>query len=93
VERTPSRAASAEPEAAPLTCVRVSAEARYRGLGYEHVVHLENGCDKDVVCLVATDVNPEQQTVSVPPGVAADVITFIGSPSREFVPHVTCTAP
>jgi len=76
-----------------VPCVRVWGEARYRGLGYEHVVHLENGCEKPMVCDVATSVNPEPQRVALAPSEATAVITFVGSPAREFVPRVECRPP
>jgi hypothetical protein len=87
--RTPTRAA-ATPD---VPCVRVWGEARYRGLGYEHVVHLENGCEKPMVCDVATDVNPAPQRVALAPSEATAIITFVGSPAREFVPRVQCRPP
>ena len=71
-------------------CVTVRTEARYRGYGYDHLVHLSNGCESAAVCTVATDVNPEPQTVSVPPRSTETVLTFMASPARTFSAKVEC---
>jgi hypothetical protein len=72
-------------------CIQSWPEARYRGLGYNHIVHLKNACARPAECDVATDVNPQAQHVSVAGGTAVEVNTFMGSPARVFVPKVTCT--
>src|SRR5205814_9404745 len=72
------------------SCVTVTSDAFYRNYGYDHVVHVTNGCAGAVVCAVSTDVNPEPQRLSVPPKTTADVLTFRGSPARSFVPRVDC---
>ena len=76
--------------AAAPPCVDVSSHAVYRGVGYDHIVHLANRCDKSAVCSVSTDVNPERIVVTVPPKEEVDVLTFRGSPARVFAAHVTC---
>jgi hypothetical protein len=81
-------AASAQ---APNPCVHAWGEARYGAVGYNHLVHLENSCAVDADCVVSTDVNPQPQTVAVPAKSEVIVNTFLGSPARVFVPHVTCT--
>ena len=80
-------AADAAPKA---TCVQVHAEARYRNYGYDHIVIVRNGCDKKALCDVSTNVNPEPVRVEVPAGGATEVLTFRGSPAREFTPRATC---
>ena len=75
--------------AAPA-CVEVSSHALYRGLGYDHVVHLANRCGKPATCSVSTDVNPEPIVVKVAEAQEVDVLTFRGSPARVFVARVTC---
>jgi hypothetical protein len=71
-------------------CVSFWGEAQYRGYGYYHVVHLMNGCERPAACDVSTDVNPDPERVVVPAKEQTDVVTFRGSPAREFVPHVEC---
>ena len=71
-------------------CIRVHPEARYRGLGYNHIVHVEDVCARDAECDVSTDVNPQPAHVSVPGKGEVEVTTFIGSPARVFVPKVDC---
>lgn len=71
-------------------CVDVSFYAIYR-VGYDHIVHLANHCDKASVCSVKTNVNPNPIIVTVPAKEDVDVLTFRGSPARVFTPHVTCT--
>jgi len=39
--------------------VNVHSEARYGAYGYDHLVEVENTCDKTLVCRVKTNLNPE----------------------------------
>jgi hypothetical protein len=71
-------------------CVEFQAEARFRNNGYDHIVHLRSRCDKHTYCSVATDVNPTPVNVEVPPRQQLSVLTFRGSPAREFTPKLTC---
>ncbi len=71
-------------------CVDVSFYAVYRNMGYDHIVHLANHCDKASACSVTTNVNPDPIIVTVPAKEDLDVLTFRGSPARAFTPHVTC---
>jgi hypothetical protein len=89
----PSALAISSPDAAAQSadaCVRFWGEARYGALGYNHVVHLANSCSAEAECVVFTDVNPEEQKVSVGGKSQALVTTFLGSPARTFKPHVKC---
>lgn len=88
----PSAAGQAKPPAPPaaVDCVDVRGEARYAGLGYDHLVHLTSRCTQRVGCKVKTDVNPEAQAVEVAPSETKTVITWRGSPAREFAPDVSC---
>jgi hypothetical protein len=79
----------AEAPAAP-DCVDVWGEARYRNYGYDHIVHLANRCSEAVECDVWTDVNPNRTRVAVSAGARAEVLTFRGSPSREFTANAEC---
>jgi hypothetical protein len=71
-------------------CVVVHSEARYGAYGYDHLVEVENTCDKTLVCTVKTNLNPEPTTVTVPGKEKRLVVTFRGSPAREFTPDVRC---
>jgi hypothetical protein len=72
------------------TCVRFWGEARYGALGYNHLVHVANSCSADAECAVSTDVNPEEQKVTVAGKGELVVTTFLGSPARAFKPRVKC---
>jgi len=72
-------------------CVRANAEARLAALGFDHLVRVENGCGGPVTCDVSTDVAPTPVHVHIPSGQHADLVTFRGSPSREFSAIVACT--
>lgn len=76
---------------APLpSCVKVTTESRYVPYGYNHIVHVQNGCAKTAACTVATDVNPQPQSVEVAPASTADVTTYMGSASSTFLAKVAC---
>jgi hypothetical protein len=71
-------------------CIQVWGESRFRDYGYDHIVHLNNECDSTALCDITTNVNPVTQRVLIPSKQAVDVLTFRGSPSREFVPTAEC---
>jgi hypothetical protein len=71
-------------------CIDVRAIVRWRAGGYDHWVRVENGCEQRATCQVATDVNPEPQTVEIEPGAHTEVLTWRGSPARTFQPRVSC---
>ncbi|APR85580.1 Hypothetical protein A7982_10929 [Minicystis rosea] len=75
-----------------LTCVKSSGEARARALGYDHVVTIENGCDKAVACTVSTDVAPEPIQATVDAKKTIELTTFRNSPASVFKPKVGCRA-
>lgn len=77
------------PEPLPATCVQVHPRVRY-SLGYDHLVDLKNGCPRRVSCEVWTNVNPERQTAVLGVQESATVVTYIGSPAREFQPQTEC---
>ena len=83
-------ARAADRSSTSLACVEAWGEAIYRNLGYDHIVHVKNGCEKPVLCAISTNVNPDAQKVTVPPGEEREVLTFRGSPARSFVPKVDC---
>jgi hypothetical protein len=88
-----AEAAGSDAGAPPLVpaCIQVTHEARYVPYGYNHIVTLKNGCSKDAVCQVASDVNPQATTAEVAKGTTLEVVTFMGSPSAAFEPRVRCT--
>jgi hypothetical protein len=71
-------------------CVEVRPEARFSGYGYDHIVEIENNCDKVMSCVIKTDVNPEPTRISVAVKEKKSVVTFRGSPAREFRADVQC---
>lgn len=73
----------------PSECVSHTEQARYVA-GYDHLVHVKNGCTKSVACEVSTNVNPKKQTVTVSSGKTETVLTFRGSPASEFKAVVKC---
>lgn len=84
------RAAAGDDVGPPVTCVSWKAEAKFVGVAYNHLVHLHNRCDHGASCEVSTDVNPEAQTVLMGKGEKKTVLTFRGSPAREFKATVVC---
>jgi hypothetical protein len=74
----------------PGGCVEVSYEARYAGVGYDHLVTLKSDCKKAMKCVVRTNVNKEPASVALPPRGEESVVMWRGSPSREFTPDVSC---
>ncbi|GMV17254.1 MAG: hypothetical protein AMXMBFR56_54780 [Polyangiaceae bacterium] len=78
-----------DPEA-PVYCVQAWTEARYRNYGYDHIVHLYNGCASFATCQVSTNVAPKPIVVRIKPAALIEILTYRGSPSTEFVARVTC---
>jgi hypothetical protein len=71
-------------------CVSFSAEARLRNYAHDHLVRLLSRCRATVRCAVSTDVNPEGVEVEVRPSEHLEVLTYRGSPAREFEARVEC---
>jgi hypothetical protein len=88
-ERPNAEARAARDEQEPR-CVSFWPEVRYRNYGYDHIVHLDSRCELTVLCEVWSDVNPEPSDVTVPPRGHVEVLSFRGSPARQFTPKVTC---
>jgi hypothetical protein len=91
-----SEAHAAPPKAAAapskLECVAYQTEAYFASVGYDHLVHLTNNCDKAAKCIVTTNVNPDPASVSLAPGEKQTLTTWRGSPAREFTADVDCRA-
>jgi hypothetical protein len=73
-------------------CVAVRTEALYIVYGYDHHVHLTNGCDKAVRCEVTTSSNPDPTTVSLAKGEHQDIVMFRSSPASAVNAKVKCKA-
>lgn len=82
--------AAALAQASLPSCIRVEGVARWGASAYNHFVRVTNGCERPARCTVATDVNPQPQTIEVAPGRTVEVLTFRGSPARAFTPRVSC---
>ena len=76
----------------PSHCVKTRTEARYSGYGYDHVVHVTNGCDRKMRCAITTDVNREVITVTLAPSKTESLVTQKGSAAREFTARADCEA-
>lgn len=87
-------AAWADPPPQPIKlCISSAGEARYQGLGFDHVVRLSNGCAVPSECSVTTNVNPDAIKATVPPNQTVEVVTFRGSPASNFTHQAVCTPP
>jgi len=73
-------------------CVEVRTEAIYVPYGYDHHVHVHNGCDKRVRCEVTASSNPATTVVTLASGETQDVVMFRGSPASEVSATVKCEA-
>ena len=83
----PARADTQGPD-----CVSVTKQTPYQGYGYTHIVHIANGCDYEVSCSVASNVDTEPHAVTVPEAESRDVVLRRGSPAREFDANVRCSS-
>lgn len=80
-----------DPNAAKKDCYEVRGEARYRALGYNHVVIVTNLCDKALSCQVWTNVDPSpRQSLQVAAKVSAEITTRLGSPAASFSAYAEC---
>lgn len=79
----------AQPKPTPA-CIRSRGEARARAVGYDHVVTIENGCDRAAACAVSTDVAPEPIHATVEAKQTVELTTFRNSPASVFKPRVEC---
>jgi hypothetical protein len=77
---------------AKLCTVHHSTEVRYRGFGYDHVVHISNACDEEVACVIKASSNPKNIDVKVPGQRRIAVIARRMSASSKFTASVYCKA-
>ena len=88
---SPLEPTQAPPMPSPVpSCVEYRAEARYSGVGYDHLVHISNQCDRAAACEVSTNVNPDKTQVVVASKSTQTVLTWRGSPAREFKATLSC---
>ncbi len=72
------------------SCVRSWGQTVAAGVGYNHVVGIENNCERPVACTISTDVAPDPIQATVPAKERTELTTFRGSPASAFKPHVEC---
>jgi hypothetical protein len=70
--------------------VRTRTEARHRGGGYDHLVHLDSFCAFTMSCSVTTDAAPMSMQVALGAGRRAELLTHRNSRSRMFTATVSC---
>lgn len=75
---------------AQTVCIESRGEARFRGLGYDHVVTLTNRCDPTYTCAISTDVSPDVVVADAPGRAQVEVLTFRGSPASQFTHRADC---
>jgi len=87
-----SSVGEAEPRAGGIgECAIVSAGVRLNAVGYNHVVTLANRCSRAVTCEVWTNVDPTPHLLlKAKAGETAEVVTRIGSPSRDVQAGKAC---
>jgi hypothetical protein len=71
-------------------CIKWWSQTVATATGYNHVVGLQNDCDKPAACTVSTDVAPDPIQVTVSPKQKTELTTFRGSPSYTFKAKVDC---
>jgi hypothetical protein len=72
-------------------CAAVTASVRMQAVGYNHIVTLANHCQRAVSCEVWTNVDPTPHfTLRAKPGESAEIITRVGSPSRDVQAGKVC---
>lgn len=85
----PKQPPKSKPKEAADQCVKHSTESRFVS-GYDHLVHVENQCEASATCSVSTNVNPKAQVITVAGHGHTTVLTYRGSPARDFVATVDC---
>jgi hypothetical protein len=85
-------AGASEPPPCPVNppCISSRTEARPAN-GYDHLVHISNGCDAVAECSVSTDVSPAVKNVTIAPGTEQTVVTARRAPTPDFAATVACS--
>ncbi len=87
----PSAAHTPAADALATVCfVHHSTEVIRRAYGFDHIVHISNGCEVAVACTVRTSANQAETSVTVRGGTRVSVLTQRGSPSSKFSAAVYC---
>jgi hypothetical protein len=73
-----------------MSCLDTWPEARGGPKAYDHFVHIRNRCPAAARCEVSSDSNPVPARVIVLQHQSAEVLVRRRSPSRSFVPRVSC---
>jgi hypothetical protein len=72
------------------SCIKWWGQTVQTAVGNNHVVYIENSCDRAASCNVSTDVAPDPIQASVQPKQRTELVTFRGSPAFTFKPKVEC---
>ena len=75
----------------PPACVKWSTQVVSTAAGHNHVVAIENGCERPAACVVSTDVAPDPIQATVQPRQRVELVTYRGSPASTFRAKVECT--
>jgi hypothetical protein len=71
-------------------CVDTQTRVVYRNYGYDHWVILRSRCERHVTCVVTTDVQDEPMQAKLEPGETESLLTWRGSPARQFTAKSEC---
>jgi len=72
------------------TCIKWWGQTVQTASGNNHVVTIENNCERSASCTVSTDVAPDPILASVQPKQRTELVTFRGSPAFTFKARVEC---
>ncbi len=84
-------ASSALAEKKTPSCIKWWGQTVQTAVGNNHVVTIQNNCERQASCVVSTDVAPAPIQASVPAKQRTELVTFRGSPAFVFKPTVECT--
>ncbi len=71
-------------------CIKWSSQTVQTSAGNNHVVTIENTCERAASCTVSTDVAPDPIQATVQPRQRTELVTFRGSPAYVFKARVDC---
>ncbi|RLB55832.1 MAG: hypothetical protein DRJ42_05090 [Deltaproteobacteria bacterium] len=72
-------------------CVTITALGARSVAGFNHIVRLDNACERDVDCQVATNSAPDPIDATVSAGERSELTLFRGHGERDFTPQVDCS--
>lgn len=72
-------------------CVTIRAWSRSDGVGFTHVVTVQNLCPGTIRCELGSDADPTPQSVELRPGESRDVVTRVASPAPGVSARGRCT--